>query len=383
MRRARPSCRLFTGVVCPQAVGPVSIEALRHSHPDIFVLDPAEPSTVEEAMRQAMLLVDGERVIHCSRAGEGNMNCTVRVRTSRRSVILKQSRPWVEKYPSLAAPWDRVCREWEFYQAVRGVAGVADRMPLVLHLDPVARWMAIEDLGNTGDYTGIYRGEVLLVEDLQALADFLGRLHRVPREPGQPALWNRDMRALNHAHVFQIPFQASNGLDLEAISPGLSAAGARVQGDAGLVRLAFELGRDAYLTDGATLIHGDFFPGSLVRTPRGPRVIDPEFGFHGRSEYDVGVWLGHLVLAGQPEVLLDAWRESYRAPAGYDESLAIQLAGVEVIRRLIGYAQLPIQCTAKGRIRRLNLGVALMRSPTVETLREGLVEVRSTEGNAC
>lgn len=361
----------------------MSIEALRHSHPGIFVLDPAEPSTVEEAMRQAMLLADGERVIHCCRAGEGNMNCTVRVGTSRRSLILKQSRPWVEKYPSLAAPWDRVCREWEFYQAVRGVAGVADRMPSVLHLDAGARWMAIEDLGNAGDYTGVYRGEILTVEDLQALADFLGRLHRIPRQPSQPALGNRDMRALNHAHVFRIPFQASNGLDLEAISPGLSAAAAHVQGDSGLVQLAFELGRDVYLTDGFTLIHGDFFPGSLVRTQRGPRIIDPEFGFHGRAEYDVGVWLGHLVLAGQPEVLLDVWRESYRVPAGYDESLAIRLAGVEVIRRLLGYAQLPLECTTTGRIRRLEVGVALMRSPTVKTLREGLVEVRSTEGNAC
>lgn len=38
------------------------------------------------------------------REGEGNMNCVVRVMTSRRSFILKQSRPWVEKYPGFAAP---------------------------------------------------------------------------------------------------------------------------------------------------------------------------------------------------------------------------------------------------------------------------------------
>jgi 5-methylthioribose kinase len=361
----------------------VSIEALRQSHPGLYLLDPADPTGVEVAMRKASLLADDERVIRCSRAGEGNMNCTVRVETSRRSLILKQSRPWVEKYPSLAAPWDRVCREWEFYQAVRGVAGVADRMPSLLHLDAEARWMAIEDLGEAGDYTGIYRGEVLRVEDLEALADFLGRLHRIPREAGRAGLENRGMRALNHAHVFRIPFQAGNGLDLEAISPGLSAAAARVHGDAGLVKLGLDLGRDVYLADGETLIHGDFFPGSLVRTPGGPCVIDPEFGFHGRAEYDVGVWLGHLVLAGQPEGLLDVWRQSYRPPADFDEALAIQLAGVEVIRRLIGYAQLPLGCRALGRIRRLDVGVSLMRSPTVKTLREGLVEVRSTEGNAC
>ncbi len=377
------ACLLFTGPVSPHAVAPVSIEALRQSHPGLYLLDPADPTGVEVAMRDASLLAAGERVIRCSRAGDGNMNCTVRVETSHRSLILKQSRPWVEKYPSLAAPWDRVCREWEFYQAVRGVAGVADRMPSVLHLDPEARWMAIEDLGGAGDYTGIYRGDVLPVRDLEGLADFLGRLHRIPLEAGQPSLGNREMRALNHAHVFEIPFQAGNGLDLEAITPGLSAAAARVHGDATLAKLARDLGRDVYLTDGVSLIHGDFFPGSLVRTPRGPRVIDPEFGFRGRAEYDVGVWLGHLVLAGQSEGMLDVWRQAYLPPRGYDDALAMQLAGIEVIRRLIGYAQLPLGCSASGRIRRLDLGVALMRSPTVKTLREGLVEVRSTEGNAC
>lgn len=361
----------------------MSIEALRHSHPGLFVLDPADPTGAEAALRKASILADDETVIRCSRAGEGNMNCTVRVGTSCRSLILKQSRPWVEKYPSLAAPWDRVCREWEFYQAVRGVAGVANRMPAVLHLDPGARWMVIEDLGEAGDYTGIYRGDLLPVEDLEALADFLGRLHRIPWEADQPGLGNREMRALNHAHVFEIPFQTGNGLDLEAISPGLAAVGARVHGDAHLSRLALELGRDVYLTDGVTLIHGDFFPGSLVRTTLGPRVIDPEFGFHGRAEYDVGIFLGHLVLAGQPEGLVDKWRESYRAPAGFDESLAIRLAGVEVIRRLIGYAQLPLGCHARGRIRRLDLGVALLCSPTVQNLRGGLAQIRSTEENAC
>lgn len=88
------------------------------------------------------------------------MNCTLRVETSRRSLILKQSRPWVEKYPTLAAPWDRVCREWESYQAVQGVPGVADRMPSVLRLDPESRRMAMEDLGEAGDYAGICRGDV-------------------------------------------------------------------------------------------------------------------------------------------------------------------------------------------------------------------------------
>ena len=56
---------------------------------------------VERGFAQA-----GETVI-AELAGEGNMNCVIRVRLPDRSLILKQARPWVEKYPSIAAPVER------------------------------------------------------------------------------------------------------------------------------------------------------------------------------------------------------------------------------------------------------------------------------------
>jgi len=361
----------------------VSIENLRQAHPGLFLLSPDEPASLEDAMRKAGLLAADESVSHCSRAGEGNMNCTVRVKAGNRSFILKQSRPWVEKYPGLAAPWDRVCREWEFYGLVQGVEGVADRMPAVLHFDAGARCMALEDLGEDGDYTDLFRGATLDAKELETVATFLGRLHRMAWDQPGYRHENREMRALNHAHVFEIPFRADNGLDLESVSTGLAVAGALVHQDVGLAKLAADLGREVYLADGPTLLHGDFFPGSLVRTSRGPYVIDPEFGFHGRAEFDVGVWLGHLVLAGQPEVLVDVWRPAYRGPTGFVDELALRLAGIEIVRRLIGYAQLPLGCTPRERIRRLEVGIGLMQSPTWSTLREGLVDLRSREEQTC
>ncbi|MBK8314154.1 MAG: hypothetical protein IPL01_09085 [Acidobacteria bacterium] len=63
-----------------------------------------------------------ERVISAGKAGEGNMNYTLRVETSDRSFILKQARPWVEKYPQVSAPWDRAIVEGSFtgrFQAIR------------------------------------------------------------------------------------------------------------------------------------------------------------------------------------------------------------------------------------------------------------------------
>ena len=63
----------------------------------------SENSTIEEF--QSLLFWDeGERVIRIESAGERNMNLVLRIHTSERTVILKQSKPYVRKYPQIPAP---------------------------------------------------------------------------------------------------------------------------------------------------------------------------------------------------------------------------------------------------------------------------------------
>jgi 5-methylthioribose kinase len=409
----------------------MNLDLLQSRHPDLFLLRHDQPETLDTYLRSVGWLAADDAVLQVERAGEGNMNCTVRARTRRGSFVVKQSRPWVEKYPQFAAPWDRACREREFYAAVAGVAGVGDRMPRLLHADEAMRLLVLEDLGEGGDVTDLYRGPELAPAELDALADFLGNLHRlgvnrIPAvhstadvtdcadggaEPPSPIrvhgstsqvpgplasspcpsassapsavstvfspvkdpdrLKNREMRALNHAHIFIIPWQPGGGPDLELISPGLAEAARGVQSDRELASTVERVGREIYLADGTTLIHGDFFPGSLIRTAAGLRVIDPEFGFVGRAEFDVGVWWAHLLLAGQSAALLERWAGVYRKPPGFDVPVACRLAGIEMVRRLIGYAQLPLGCNAVGRLDRLEVGVGLVREPGWERLMQG------------
>ncbi len=94
--------------------------------------------------------------------------------------------------------------------------------------------------------------------------------------------------------------------------------------------------RARYLGPGATLLHGDFFPGSWLHDDSAPWIIDPEFGFYGPPEFDVGVLLAHLNLAGQDDALSEHVWEAYAAPGGFDRSLAQGFAGIEIIRRLLG-----------------------------------------------
>lgn len=349
-----------------------------------FVFEVGDVPAAAGELGRVGVLRDGERVVAVGLAGQGNMNRTLRVRTSERSLILKQSFPWVAKYPQFEAPWDRIVGEHAFYARVRGVAGVGDRMPAVIHFEPDGRWMALEDLGEGGDFADLYRGMSIEEDALQALAEYLSRLHGMGAavEPAR----NLEMRTLNHAHVFEIPFRADNGLDLEAISPGLGDAGARVTSNREVVEGAARLGLEVYLGDGRSLLHGDFFPGSVVRGAHGLRVIDPEFSFDGRAEVDEGVWLGHLVLAGQGVGALESWRRSYQGPAGHDGGLAVALAGVEIVRRLIGYAQLPLGCSSRGRITRLEVGAGLIVRPRWDALLEGMdrvARVDQEKGTSC
>jgi 5-methylthioribose kinase len=151
------------------------------------------------------------------------------------------------------------------------------------------------------------------------------------------------MRKLNHEHVFSFPLNSGNGLSLDSITPGLSALARQLQQNVAFCKAVAEAGA-AYLNSRAEgcLLHGDYFPGSWLRTEHGVFVIDPEFCFYGPPEWDVGVMLAHLHLAGQPAAMGNRALSMYTAHAPLDRTLLSKFAGVEIMRRLIGVAQLPV-----------------------------------------
>lgn len=315
--------------------------------PGAFFLDERDLAGLQRRLIDLGWLAPDEVVRSGVRPGDGNMNYTLRVTTTRRSVIVKQARPWVEKYDHIAAPSERVVVEGRFYELVANDPELRDRMPRLIGMDAASRLLGLEDLGTGGDFTSLYRGETLVPAQADELVTFLAVLHRAFRGFQDDGLFaNLAMRELNRLHIFQVPLDPDNGLNLDAVTPGLGRAAASMQSDRACVAAVATLSH-AYMRQDGSLAHGDFFPGSWLRTPAGPRVIDPEFCFLGPPEFDLAVMVAHLHLAGQPGTLVDRVLARYDAERGdrpTDESrdLVAGFAGAEIMRRLIGVAQLPL-----------------------------------------
>jgi 5-methylthioribose kinase len=323
-------------------------EEFRARFPHTYFLDPGDLPLLAAYLTGEGWIAPPETLLGAEKAGEGNMNCTVRVRTSTGSFILKQSRPWLEKYPQIAAPFDRALAEGRFYRLVARSPTVAARMPRLLWTDDEARTVALEDLGEASDFFPLYAREIALPEQtLVDLVAYLSALHPLAPadELARESLANYDMRALNHEHIFALPLRAENGLDLDAYTgtPGLGAAAALLKEDAHYVEIATELGERYLHGSGRSLLHGDFFLGSFLQTSAGVRVIDPEFCFCGDAEFDLGVFAAHLLLAREPAARAERALELYESNAATRVSpeLTCRYAGVEIMRRLLGVAQIP------------------------------------------
>ena len=139
----------------------------------------------------------------------------------------------------------------------------------------------------------------------------------------------------------------------------MEAEAAKLRADVPYTTTVSELGK-LYLEHGESLVHGDYFPGSWLRTAAGIRVIDPEFCFFGPPEFDLGVLIAHLYLARQPEALVQHSLDRYRSQGPLNLRLTHQFAGVEIMRRLLGVAQVPLPYGLQSKAELLGLSRSLV-----------------------
>jgi 5-methylthioribose kinase len=274
-----------------------------------------------------------------TKAGNGNMNFVARVHTTCGNIILKQSRPYVEKYRHIPAPVERILVEQSFYETIQHHNILSTFSPRIIGFDEQYYIMAMEDLGDASDFTGLYTGDIEITEQqMESLTYYLIALHETRV---QVFAGNSGMKSLNHEHIFVYPFAADNGFNLDAVQPGLQAIAMPVKQNNSLKNNIAVLGK-RYLAQGTSLLHGDFYPGSWLKTADGLKIIDTEFAFAGDAEFDWGVLMAHLKMAKQQISPLDFTEKYHKGKNKLHPQLVCQYTGVEILRRLIGIAQLPL-----------------------------------------
>lgn len=309
----------------------------------MFIVQKEEPIALAQYLRTYGWLREDEDIVLLEKPGEGNMNYVLRVGTGRRSFIIKQSRPYVLKYPHVAAPVHRIQTEGAFYKKINSVKALRDRMPQLIGFDESHSILLLEDLGTSADFTFLYKTDTRLSSnELADLLSYLSALHQsFALAGGDPEFVNTDMKRLNHEHIFSYPFMEENGFNLDALTPGLQHHALIFKQDKDLKKHIRDLG-EMYLAEGDYLLHGDFYPGSWLQTQRGVQVIDPEFAFYGPREFDLGIGKAHLILSSNYDFSSDPMHLLYDGFFRLDGQLVNKFAGVEIMRRLLGLAQLPL-----------------------------------------
>jgi 5-methylthioribose kinase len=104
---------------------------------------------------------------------------------------------------------------------------------------------------------------------------------------------NPELCAITEDLVFSAPYVDAPSNDIE---PHLTEEAGALRSDRELLGAAAEL-RHEFRTRAEAFIHGDLHTGSVMVSPDGTRIIDPEFAFVGPMGFDSGAVLGNLAIA--------------------------------------------------------------------------------------
>jgi 5-methylthioribose kinase len=235
--------------------------------------------------------------------GDGNLNLIFIVQGADGSVCVKQALPYVR---AAGTSWpmtlERAFFEASYYSAVAPFVG--GLIPRVYHYDPDLYCTVMECLS---PHIILRRGLIAghhYPNAARDIGEYIARASFFTSDLARPfehkmdgiALFARNKALLRITVdlVFCDPYRhhARN----RHTSPQLDAIVADLRCD-GRLKVAAALFGQKFLNEVQALVHGDLHSGSVMVTEGNTRVIDPEFAFYGPIGFDLGAYLGNLLLS--------------------------------------------------------------------------------------
>jgi 5-methylthioribose kinase len=235
--------------------------------------------------------------------GDGNLNLVFIVQGAQASVCVKQALPYVRV---AGASWpmtlERAFFEASYYSAVAPHVGAL--VPRTYHYDPALYCTVMECLSS---HIILRRGLIAgrrYPNAARDVGEYIARASLFTSDFARPfehkmdgvALFarNKELVRITVDLVFCDPYR-SNERNRHT-SPQLDAVVADLRAD-GLLKVAAAHFAHKFLNEAQALVHGDLHSGSVMVTEDDTRVIDPEFAFYGPIGFDLGAFLGNLLLS--------------------------------------------------------------------------------------
>jgi len=234
--------------------------------------------------------------------GDGNLNLVFLVDGPMGTVCVKQALPYVRAAgPSWPMSLDRAFYENAYYRAV--APHVGRRLPEIYHYDSSQFCTVMERLSpHIILRQGLIAGQryptlALDMGDFIARACFFTSDFAQPFERKMDALTvfagNQALTRISVDLIFADPYHACERN--RHTSPQLDDVVAEIRADGALKTAVARFGRK-FLTQTEALLHGDLHSGSVMVVVGDTRVIDPEFALYGPMGFDLGAFLGNLLL---------------------------------------------------------------------------------------
>ncbi|KAL9415228.1 hypothetical protein AB3S75_043499 [Citrus x aurantiifolia] len=236
--------------------------------------------------------------------GDGNLNFVYIVVGSSGSFVIKQALPYVR---CIGESWP-MTKERAYFEAValkeHGQL-CPDHVPEVYHFDRTMSLIGMRYLEpphiilRKGLIAGIKYP--LLAEHM---SEFMAKtlfytslLYRTTTEHKRSVAefcGNVELCRLTEQVVFSDPYKVSKFN--RWTSPYLDRDAEAVRED-NTLKLEVAGLKSMFCERAQALIHGDLHTGSVMVTPNSTQVIDPEFAFYGPMGFDIGAFVGNLILA--------------------------------------------------------------------------------------
>lgn len=242
--------------------------------------------------------------LYAEEIGDGNLNLVFKVRAKQdpsRTIIVKQALPYARIVgDSWPLPTDRARIEAQALAVQDRLS--PDHTPKVYYFDPVMFLIGMENLD---DHIILRKG---LIEGIQYphlaqhVGEFLGKtlanmsdlvLAYDAKKAEVTRFINPEMCKITEDLVFTEPFQYT---ERNAFHDELKPQVEALQADEAL-RVEVAKMKEKFMTQAQTLIHGDLHTGSIMVNQNETYVIDPEFAFYAPMSFDIGAFIGNMLLS--------------------------------------------------------------------------------------